>query len=66
MDPLLGMSRDAREARPFFSLVEIYCVFTTALWSRDGSAVVSVHPPGQYKDQASMQPLDRPWHYFVL
>jgi len=26
-------------------LVEIYCVITTALWSRGGSAVVSVHPP---------------------
>jgi len=26
-------------------LVEIYCVITTALWSRDGSAVVSLHPP---------------------
>jgi len=25
--------------------VEIYCVITTALWSRDGAAVVSVHPP---------------------
>ena len=29
----------------FFLLVEIYCVITTALWSLDGSAVVSVHPP---------------------
>ena len=26
----------------FFN-VEIYCVITTALWSRDGSAVVSLH-----------------------
>jgi len=25
--------------------VEIYCVIITAFWSRDGSAVVSVHPP---------------------
>ena len=25
--------------------MEIYCVITTALWSRDGSAVVSLHPP---------------------
>jgi len=25
--------------------VDIYCVITTALWSRDGSAVVSLHPP---------------------
>ena len=34
----------------FFLNVEIYCVITTALWSRDGSAVVtgqlvSLHPP---------------------
>jgi len=28
-----------------FVLVKVYCVVTTALWSRDGSAVVSViHP----------------------
>jgi len=26
-----------------FFLVEIYCDITTALWSRDGSAVVSLH-----------------------
>jgi len=26
-------------------IVEIYCVVTTALWSRGGSAVVSLHPP---------------------
>jgi len=26
-----------------FLNVEIYCVITTALWSRDGSAVVSLH-----------------------
>ena len=29
----------------YLFLVEIYCVITTALWSRDGSAVVSLHPP---------------------
>ena len=31
----------------FFLNVEIYCDITTALclWSRDGSAVVSLHPP---------------------
>jgi len=28
-----------------FVFVEIYCVITAALWSRGGSAVVSVHPP---------------------
>jgi len=28
-----------------FFFVEIYRVITTALWSRGGSAVVSVHPP---------------------
>jgi len=27
----------------YFFNVEIYCVITTALWSRDGSAVVSLH-----------------------
>jgi len=26
---------------PVFMIVEIYCVITTALWSRDGSAVVT-------------------------
>jgi len=26
-------------------LVDIYCVITTALWSRGGAAVISVHPP---------------------
>jgi len=31
-------------AQDFF-YVEIYCVITIALWSRDGSAVVSLHPP---------------------
>ena len=28
-----------------FLLVDIYCDITTALWSRDDSAVVSVYPP---------------------
>ena len=28
-----------------FLNVEIYCVITTALWSRDGLAVVSLHSP---------------------
>jgi len=29
----------------FFFNVEIHCVITTALWSRDGLAVVSLHLP---------------------
>ena len=41
---LLGKAR-ARAGRGYFFLVEIYCVITTALWSRDGSAAVSLHPP---------------------
>jgi len=32
------------EVAVFFLSVKIYCVITTALWSRGGSAVVSIHP----------------------
>jgi len=37
------LSEAAVVLRVFFEC-EIYCVITTALWSRDGSAVVSQHP----------------------
>ena len=39
------VSQGSAGSKAFFFNVEIYCVITTALWSRDGSAVVSLHPP---------------------
>ena len=42
----VGEPQEKIKKSVIFFNVEIYCVITTALWSRDGSAVViSLHPP---------------------